>query len=153
MPKGDGLKILFCKAGDQLKQAGFCNGWKCDHYITNLCVFGPDGTIHAALLNCPGSIHDSELARKGMPSIYANQQALRGMRCRLCNGQCLCCKNTSIHCQIRPKRTDRSARGRQRTSTHMGQCIVRATISGMGHACAARLDAVSQSQMALLRKR
>ena len=68
---GDGLKILICKAGDQLKQSGFYNGWKCDHYITNLYVFGPDGTILAALLNCPGSMHDSELAGIGMPSIYA----------------------------------------------------------------------------------
>jgi len=37
-----------------------------DHYVTNLLVFAPDGTIIGdCVLNCPGSMHDSELAYFG----------------------------------------------------------------------------------------
>lgn len=68
---GDGLKILIEKSSDNVKQNAFYNGWKCDHFITNLFIFAPDGTIIAAILNCPGSLHDSDLARIGVPSIYS----------------------------------------------------------------------------------
>ena len=67
---GDGLKILLQKAGDQQTQEAFYNGWKSGHYITNLFVFAPDGTIVMSMINCPGSMHDSELAASGSPSIY-----------------------------------------------------------------------------------
>lgn len=67
---GDGVKIYIQKASDIIKQNAYYNGWKGDHYITNLFVFGPDGCIVAAMLNCPGSMHDSELASFGSPSIY-----------------------------------------------------------------------------------
>ena len=67
---GDGLKILIEKSGDNVKQNAFYNGWKCDHFVTNLFIFAPDGTIIAAILNCPGSLHDSDLAKMGVPSIY-----------------------------------------------------------------------------------
>ena len=42
---GDGLKILLQKAGEDITQEAFYNGWKSDHYITNLFVFAPDSTI------------------------------------------------------------------------------------------------------------
>ena len=67
---GDGLKILLQKAGDQTTQEAFYNGWKAGHYITNVFVFAPDGTIVMSMLNCPGAMHDSELASIGVPSIY-----------------------------------------------------------------------------------
>lgn len=67
---GDGLKILLEKSTDNAKQNAFYKGWKCDHFITNLFIFAPDGTIIAAILNCPGSLHDSDLAKIGVPSIY-----------------------------------------------------------------------------------
>ena len=67
---GDGLKILFEKATDHRVQSMYYNGWKGDHYITNLFVFAPNGKIVAAVLNCPGTMHDSELATIGDPSIY-----------------------------------------------------------------------------------
>lgn len=67
---GDGLKILLQKAGDEQTQEAFYNGWKSGHFITNLFVFAPDGTIIMAVLNCPGSMHDSELAALGSPSVY-----------------------------------------------------------------------------------
>ena len=50
---GDGLKVLIQKAGDNLVQNAFYNGWKCDHFVTNLFLFAPDGTIVAAIVNCP----------------------------------------------------------------------------------------------------
>eukprot|EP00977_Amphora_coffeiformis_P022631 scaffold11123_cov166-Amphora_coffeaeformis.AAC.1 len=56
---GDGMKVLFQKASDHRKQNMFYNGWKSDHYINNLFVFAPNGKIVAAVLNCPGTMHDS----------------------------------------------------------------------------------------------
>jgi hypothetical protein len=73
---GDGLKILLQKAGDNGKQNAFYSGWKTDHFITNLFVFAPDGTIIMCMLNCPGSMHDSELALMGNPSIYQKIDSL-----------------------------------------------------------------------------
>lgn len=46
---GDGLKVPIQKATDARKQNAFYNGWKSDHYITNLFVFGPDGLIVACI--------------------------------------------------------------------------------------------------------
>jgi hypothetical protein len=68
---GDGLKIPLQKAGDDLTQEAFYNGWKSSHFITNVFVFAPDGTIVMAVINCPGTMHDSELASIGSPSIYS----------------------------------------------------------------------------------
>lgn len=45
-------------------------GWKLDHYVKNLFVFGPDGMIVACMLNRPRSMHNSELAALGNPYIY-----------------------------------------------------------------------------------
>jgi hypothetical protein len=73
---GDGLKVLLQKAGDNGKQNAFYSGWKTDHFITNLFVFAPDGTIIMCMLNCPGSLHNSELALMGSPSIYQKLDAL-----------------------------------------------------------------------------
>ena len=81
---GDGLKILLQKAGDQQTQEAFYNGWKSGHYITNLFVFAPDGTIVMSMINCPGSMHDSELAASGSPSIYTKIDMLYeqyGVKC------------------------------------------------------------------------
>jgi hypothetical protein len=67
---GDGLKVLLERAGDDITQNRYYNGWTHDHYVSNVFVFAPDGTIVMAVLNCPGSMHDSELATLGEPSIY-----------------------------------------------------------------------------------
>ncbi|KAG9414525.1 hypothetical protein AC1031_007932 [Aphanomyces cochlioides] len=40
----------------------FYNGWTHDHYVSNVFVFCPDGTIAAASINAPGSEHDSLIA-------------------------------------------------------------------------------------------
>ena len=43
----------------------FFNGWTHDHYVTSVLVFCPDGTIPIAYFNCPGSMHDSQVAEWG----------------------------------------------------------------------------------------
>jgi hypothetical protein len=58
----DGLKIMMQQAGDSDTQNMFYNGWKCDHYISNLFLFSPDGRICACYFNAPGSVHDSTMA-------------------------------------------------------------------------------------------
>jgi len=58
----DGLKLYLQQAGDDRIQNYFYNGWQCDHYVTNLFCFAPDGTIPACTLDCPGVCHDSEIA-------------------------------------------------------------------------------------------
>jgi DDE superfamily endonuclease len=65
---GDGLKVLIGACGDGMIQEMFYNGWTHGHYITNVFIFAPDGTIIACILNCPGCMHDSELA--GLGNIY-----------------------------------------------------------------------------------
>lgn len=61
----DGLKVLIEDAGDFITQSRFYNGWKCDHYVTSVLCFAPDGTIPAAFFNVPGCTHDSTVADWG----------------------------------------------------------------------------------------
>ena len=61
----DGVKLLLESTDNDLVQSMLYNGWTHDHYVTNLLVFAPDGTIIDCVLNCPGSMHDSELAYFG----------------------------------------------------------------------------------------
>ena len=65
----DGLKIGLEAAGDKQTQSRFYNGWKCDHYISNLFLFSPAGRICAAYFNAPGTVHDSTMAL--MSGIYS----------------------------------------------------------------------------------
>ena len=46
-------------------QEMFYNGWTTGHYVSNVLVFGMDGTIIYAALNAPGSFHDSKVAERG----------------------------------------------------------------------------------------
>ena len=58
----DGLKLPFEACFGLLQQGMYYNGWTHGHYITNVFVFGADGTIIDAVLNVPGSVHDSQVA-------------------------------------------------------------------------------------------
>ncbi|KAI7965579.1 hypothetical protein MJO29_001327 [Puccinia striiformis f. sp. tritici] len=40
----------------------YYNGWTCSHYCSNILTFAPDGSIIHAILNAPGSWHDSNIA-------------------------------------------------------------------------------------------
>eukprot|EP00563_Minutocellus_polymorphus_P004199 CAMPEP_0181033814 /NCGR_PEP_ID=MMETSP1070-20121207/7455_1 /TAXON_ID=265543 /ORGANISM="Minutocellus polymorphus, Strain NH13" /LENGTH=444 /DNA_ID=CAMNT_0023111261 /DNA_START=127 /DNA_END=1457 /DNA_ORIENTATION=+ len=64
----DGLKLLLQRSGDYLTQNMYYNGWTCDHYVTNLFLFAPDGTIALRVTNCPGAVHDSTIA--GLGNVY-----------------------------------------------------------------------------------
>eukprot|EP00956_Cyclotella_meneghiniana_P016899 scaffold27151_cov58-Cyclotella_meneghiniana.AAC.7 len=64
----DGLKVTIEQAaGDFITQSRFYDGWKCDHFVTSVLWFAPDGTISAASFNVPGPdcSHDSTVADWG----------------------------------------------------------------------------------------
>ena len=46
-------------------QRYFYNGWTHGHYVSNLFVFEPDGTIVKMVTNAPGCLHDSTIASLG----------------------------------------------------------------------------------------
>jgi DDE superfamily endonuclease len=61
----DGVKFYFEATEDLDEQCMYYNGWKCDHFIGNLFVFGIDGLVIACVVNAPGSFHDSTVAELG----------------------------------------------------------------------------------------
>ena len=61
----DGLKLMIHTSGDKVTDNAYYNGWTCDHYVSSLFMFVPDGTIAYCVLNCPGSWHDSFVAHIG----------------------------------------------------------------------------------------
>ena len=68
----DGLKLDLQQADDSIIQSHFHNGWKHDHYVTNIFAFALNGSIIACTLNAPGTWHDSTLAHWG--SMYSKLQ-------------------------------------------------------------------------------
>jgi hypothetical protein len=65
----DGLKLTNQKSRDNRTQNMFYNGWKCNHYVSCVLLFSPDGTIPICYYNVPGCIHDSKIADWG--NIYS----------------------------------------------------------------------------------
>jgi DDE superfamily endonuclease len=61
----DGVKFYFESCEDLDEQCMYYNGWKCEHFVGNVFVFGIDGLIIACVVNAPGSIHDSAVAELG----------------------------------------------------------------------------------------
>ncbi|KAG6848622.1 hypothetical protein H0H93_015417 [Arthromyces matolae] len=59
----DGLSLAVEESDDPEIENATYNGWKSDHRINNVLVFSPKGDIMMAVLNCPGSWHDSHVAR------------------------------------------------------------------------------------------
>ncbi|THU75998.1 hypothetical protein K435DRAFT_824653 [Dendrothele bispora CBS 962.96] len=59
----DGLSLTAEVSDDPEIENVTYNGWKTDHRITNVLVFSPKGVIIDAVLNAPGSWHDSHTAR------------------------------------------------------------------------------------------
>ena len=54
----DGLKIPIDKAGDIVEQNNLHNRWTSGHYVTNIFVFVPNGTIVLDGISCPSNMHD-----------------------------------------------------------------------------------------------
>lgn len=61
----DGLKLYLEQAGDTVIQEMFYNGWTHDHYVGNVFAFAPSGLIIACTVNCPGTMHDSQICDFG----------------------------------------------------------------------------------------
>eukprot|EP00957_Ditylum_brightwellii_P152448 11605089-Ditylum_brightwellii.AAC.1 len=70
----DGLKLCLEQSGSHAIQNAFYNGWKHDHYVSNIFLFALDGMVQAMVINVPGSIHDSTTAEFGF--IYDKLQSL-----------------------------------------------------------------------------
>jgi hypothetical protein len=90
----DGLKLPFQQCLGLSEQSMFYNGWLHGHYITNVFVFGADGRIIHAVLNVPGSVHDSTLAVWG-----GTYKKLRGVYERT---GAICCVDSAFASQIVP---------------------------------------------------
>ena len=66
----DGLKLLVEAPINWKKQEKFFNGWKQAHYINCVFLFTVDGKIRVAIINAPGSFHDSTIADYGAYSKF-----------------------------------------------------------------------------------
>lgn len=64
-PTADGLKQYLEQPGEDLIQNMFYNGWKSDHFFTNVLVFVPEGHIITAIISAPGCMHDSKVSEWG----------------------------------------------------------------------------------------
>ncbi|KAL5492548.1 hypothetical protein ACEPAI_3995 [Sanghuangporus weigelae] len=58
----DGLNLPVQESHDPDIENATYNGWLHAHFISNVFVFSPKGTIIACCLNAPGSWHDSRIA-------------------------------------------------------------------------------------------
>ncbi len=63
----DALKLCIEHPPDHKEQQKYCNGWKHDHFVSNVICFAPNGSISCSCLNCPESLHDCNVARQGGP--------------------------------------------------------------------------------------
>ncbi|KAG8687351.1 hypothetical protein FRC08_012004 [Ceratobasidium sp. 394] len=60
----DGLNLPVAESSDPFVQNANYNGWLHSHKVSNAITFAPDGTIVAAVINSPGSWHDSRVAQE-----------------------------------------------------------------------------------------
>ncbi|KAA1082932.1 hypothetical protein PGT21_020714 [Puccinia graminis f. sp. tritici] len=58
----DGLNLPVLVSDDEDIQNAYYNGWTCSHYCSCILAFASDGTIMHAILNAPGSWHNSTIA-------------------------------------------------------------------------------------------
>eukprot|EP00957_Ditylum_brightwellii_P148726 11323197-Ditylum_brightwellii.AAC.1 len=61
----DGLKLYLQEVGNVEIQEWFYNGWKHDHYVSNVFAFTPNGMFLFMVINLPGDTHDSTAASQG----------------------------------------------------------------------------------------
>ncbi len=83
----DGLKLYIERPPDETTQSRYYNGWTHDHYVTNVFVFTPDGTIPMAYFNIPGCIHGSQVAEWGnIYTKFENMFDRYGVQCAVDSG-------------------------------------------------------------------
>lgn len=91
----------------------FFDGWKYDHYVSNVFVFALSGFFIACSINAPGPVHDSTVAEWG--EIYGRLEHSFGEH----GGQCVVESsfskhkysyliNSSLDCLVRSNRTRES---------------------------------------------
>ena len=80
----DGLKLLLECSSDEDEQNRYYNGWTCDHYISAVLVFCPDGMIPICCYNVPGTIHDSNITAIG--KIYDKLENVYDRTGGMCTG-------------------------------------------------------------------
>jgi hypothetical protein len=61
----DGLTLTVEASNIDDEQNMFYNCWTCDHYVSSVFVFCPNGTIPICCYNVPGSVHDNAIASMG----------------------------------------------------------------------------------------
>eukprot|EP00957_Ditylum_brightwellii_P088248 6722949-Ditylum_brightwellii.AAC.1 len=61
----DRIKLYLQQNSDNVSQNTFYNGWKHDHYVTNIFFFTPDGMICVMVINMHGATHDSTAVEYG----------------------------------------------------------------------------------------
>jgi hypothetical protein len=59
----DGTTFRIDQPADAAEQNGYYSGAKADCVVSSIFVYAPDGTVIWARINCPGSWHDSKIAR------------------------------------------------------------------------------------------
>ena len=69
----DGLKLSLQQSSDFFIQNRYYNGWTGGTYVNSVFTFAPDGAIRQAILNAPGTFHDSTIADYG---IYKKMRSL-----------------------------------------------------------------------------
>ncbi|KAG7336804.1 DDE superfamily endonuclease [Nitzschia inconspicua] len=89
----DGLKLPIEPPANDRKQNAFYNGWKHSHFISNVFVFAPDGSIPCAVINAPGCLHDSTVADYGwmyekLDDIYDKYGAMTVVDSAFWSGPC-----------------------------------------------------------------
>ena len=89
----DGLKLLLEQAPESIIENRFYNGWTHDHYVGNVIVFCPDGTIPMACTNVPGCVHDSTIAEWG--DIYEKLGSMFEDHGGLCTVDSAFCKKSN----------------------------------------------------------
>lgn len=61
----DGLKLTWEQSCDIIRQEIMYNGWKNDHYLSDVFIFAPCEVAIAWMINAPGVMNDSTIAEGG----------------------------------------------------------------------------------------
>ena len=76
----DGIKLVTKTSNDVYEQNNDYNGWTCDHNRNCILVWDPFGKIVDAVINAPGTFHDSKSTQWG--NVYEHIKKLKpGYKC------------------------------------------------------------------------
>ena len=98
----DGLNLRIYQPADLNEQNAYYNGWLGDTYCSQVIVFLANGEIAWVCSNCPGSWHDSKIAR-GLYAILADPSKTPRSSFILADTAFPCGKDVSDRVLSRPK--------------------------------------------------